>query len=346
MSGNKPRRVAILSSLGLGVVAFVSFYFAYSFLNNFLLASLIGALVVIASALILYYSVVERYFENRIKLIYKNIYQVKRGGPIRAKKSKNALQEADENVSAWAEEFKSELNELKSREKFRREFIGNVSHELKTPIFNIQGYLLTLLDGGLEDENINRQYLKRASKSVDRLINLIQDMDTLNRLESKVIELKLVDFDLVDLVNEVLDMLEDKAKKSKVSLNFKTPFDKIILVNADIQRIEQVLFNLIVNAIKYNDKKEGEVNVMLHNLGDSVMVEIKDNGMGIPEQDVNRIFERFYRVDKSRTRGTGGSGLGLSIVKHIIDQHHQILNVSSEDGKGSTFTFTLAKAKG
>jgi len=247
-------------------------------------------------------------------------------------------------VSLWAAEFKSELDELKSREKFRREFIGNVSHELKTPIFNIQGYILTLLDGGLEDETINRQYLKRASKSVDRLIDLIQDMDTLNKLESNVMELKMSRFDIVELANEIIDMLGDKAKNSDVTLELASLSEKVIFVNADLQRIEQVLFNLLVNAIKYNDKKKGLVTISFHNMGEAIMVEIVDNGMGIPEKDINRIFERFYRVDKSRTRGTGGSGLGLSIVKHIIDQHDQILNVTSKDGRGSTFTFTLQQA--
>lgn len=343
MSYNKPRVVALIISFGLGVFTFLLYFLQSQFLDNSIwAAALISALVIIVSFL-LYKIIIEGYFENRIKLIYKNIYNVKRGGPVREKGPKDALKKADEDVSLWAEEFKSELDELKSREKFRREFIGNVSHELKTPIFNIQGYILTLLDGGLEDENINRQYLKRANKSVDRLIDLIQDMDTLNKLESNVMELKKTEFDIVELTSEVIDMLSDKAKNSDVAIELKSPSEKSILVNADLQRIEQVLFNLLVNAIKYNDKKKGLVNISFHDMGESIMVEVVDNGMGIPDKDINRIFERFYRVDKSRTRGTGGSGLGLSIVKHIIDQHEQILNVTSKDGIGSTFTFTLQK---
>lgn len=343
MSYNKPRVVALIISFGLGVFTFLLYFLQSQFLDNSIwAAALISTLVIIVSFL-LYKIIIEGYFENRIKLIYKNIYNVKRGGPVREKGPKDALKKADEDVSLWAEEFKSELDELKSREKFRREFIGNVSHELKTPIFNIQGYILTLLDGGLEDENINRQYLKRANKSVDRLIDLIQDMDTLNKLESNVMELKKTEFDIVELTSEVIDMLSDKAKNSDVAIELKSPSEKSILVNADLQRIEQVLFNLLVNAIKYNDKKKGLVNISFHDMGESIMVEVVDNGMGIPDKDINRIFERFYRVDKSRTRGTGGSGLGLSIVKHIIDQHEQILNVTSKDGIGSTFTFTLQK---
>lgn len=335
--------VALIISFGLGVFTFLLYFLQSQFLDNSIWASAVISVLVIIVSFLLYKTIIEGYFENRIKLIYKNIYNVKRGGPVREKGPKDALKKADEDVSLWAEEFKSELDELKSREKFRREFIGNVSHELKTPIFNIQGYILTLLDGGLEDENINRQYLKRANKSVDRLIDLIQDMDTLNRLESNVMELKMGQFDIVELASEVIDMLGDKAKSSDVAIELKSPSEKSILVSADLQRIEQVLFNLLVNAIKYNDKKKGLVDISFHDMGESIMVEVVDNGMGIPDKDINRIFERFYRVDKSRTRGTGGSGLGLSIVKHIIDQHKQILNVTSVDGKGSTFTFTLEK---
>jgi two-component system phosphate regulon sensor histidine kinase PhoR len=169
-------------------------------------------------------------------------------------------------------------------------------------------------------------------------------MDTLNKLESNVMELKMSRFDIVELANEIIDMLGDKAKNSDVTLELASLSEKAIFVNADLQRIEQVIFNLLVNAIKYNDKKKGLVTISFHNMGEAIMVEIVDNGMGIPEKDINRIFERFYRVDKSRTRGTGGSGLGLSIVKHIIDQHDQILNVTSKDGRGSTFTFTLQQA--
>lgn len=336
--------VALAISIGLGVFTFLLYLIQSQFFENNYLTAAVAAVSVMVVSFLLYKTIVEGYFEKRIKLIYKNIYNVKRGGPVREKGPKDALKKVDEDVRLWAKEFKSELDELKSREKFRREFIGNVSHELKTPIFNIQGYILTLLDGGLEDETINRQYLKRASKSVDRLIDLIQDMDTLNKLESNVMELKIGRFDIVELTNEVLDMLGDKAKNANVTLELTGSSEKTIFVNADLKRIEQVLVNLLVNAIKYNDKNQGLVNISFHNMGEAVMVEIVDNGMGIPAKDINRIFERFYRVDKSRTRGTGGSGLGLSIVKHIIEQHDQILNVSSIDGEGSTFTFTLQRA--
>ena len=341
---NKPRIIALLFALGLSLATIGLNFVFQEILDSDTWAVVGTATFVFIISIIIYFAVVEGYFENRIKLIYKNIYRVKRAGPVRKKGIRGSLKQANEDVELWAEEFKSELEDLKEREKFRREFIGNVSHELKTPIFNIQGYLLTLLDGGLEDEEINRKYLTRASKSVDRLIDLIQDMDTLNRLESKVIDIKIQRYDLVAQAKEVMDMLEVKAKKAGVKLNLKQSGEKTLFVKADAKRIEQVLFNLLINAIKYNDKEQGEVTISFHPVGESVMVEVVDNGMGIPNADINRIFERFYRVDKSRTRGTGGRGLGLSIVKHIIDQHQQLLNVSSKDGMGSTFTFSLEKA--
>jgi two-component system phosphate regulon sensor histidine kinase PhoR len=248
----------------------------------------------------------------------------------------------EKEVAEWAEERKAEISELKAREIFRREFIGNVSHELKTPIFNIQGYILTLIDGGLEDDKINMKYLKRASKSVDRMINLIQDMDTLNKLESGILEIKVSDFDFARLIHDVLDMLEDSAKKR--SINLKTTLKRTDeqIVHADPNRIEQVLFNLLINAIKYG-KRDGHVNIKTFDMEDRILVEVEDDGMGIPEQDLSRIFERFYRVDKSRTRDAVGSCLGLSIVKHIIDAHKETINVRSTEGVGSTFSFTLKK---
>ena len=219
-----------------------------------------------------------------------------------------------------------------------------MSHELKTPIFNIQGYILTLIDGGLEDPNINLKYLMRASKSVDRMIDLIQDMDTLNKLESGVMEVKKRAFDISVLVQDVYDSLEDTAKSAAIALKVK-PLKKgeASMVLADPGRIEQVLFNLVTNAIKYG-KKGGKVSISFFDIEDRLLVEVADDGLGIPEADLGRIFERFYRVDKSRTRDAGGSGLGLSIVKHIIDAHKESINVQSTVGVGSTFSFTLQKA--
>lgn len=291
--------------------------------------------------------VVNQYIYKRVKLMFKIIHDIKTGSPLEedqiAKSTSMAMVEKE--VMEWAEERKSEIDELKVREEYRREFIGNVSHELKTPIFNIQGYVLTLLDGGLADPSINKKYLKRASKSVDRLISLVQDMDTLNKLESGILEIRKVEFSLEGLIQDVLDMLEDSAKKRGAKLNFENHSGKkVTTVFADPSRIEQILFNLIMNSIKYGRKEDGQVNVSLFDLDDRFLIEIADNGMGIPEEDIARIFERFYRVDKSRTRDAGGSGLGLSIVKHIIDGHQETINVRSTVDVGSTFSFTLIKA--
>lgn len=306
--------------------------------------------LIIAGYTILAYFIIRfaiyQFIYAKVKLIYKTIHELKLGSEeeedVIARSSD--LQMVEKEVAAWAEQRQAEILGLKERENFRREFIGNVSHELKTPIFNIQGYILTLLDGAIDDPEINVKYLRRANKSVDRMISLIQDMDVLNKLESGVMELKSSNFDIVSFVKDVFDMLEDKAKRKQVKLQLKKEYDRPIKVEADAGRIEQVLLNLVVNAIKYG-KKGGKVEVGFFDLDDKVLVEVSDDGMGIPERDIPRIFERFYRVDKSRSRDLAGSGLGLSIVKHIIDAHKQTIHVRSSEGVGSTFSFTLKKVK-
>jgi len=306
-------------------------------------------LAVLVLMLVVYYAVfytVNQFIYNKVKLIFKTIHEIRAGTDKEEEEiaRSTSLKMVEREVAEWAEERKAEIVELNAREMFRREFIGNVSHELKTPIFNIQGYILTLIDGGLEDENINMKYLKRASKSVDRMINLIQDMDTLNKLESGILEVKKQVFDVGKLIRDVADMLEDSAKKRHVKLQVGFKKGQEFRVLADPNRIEQVLFNLLINAIKYSNK-DGTVEVNIFYLHNRVLIEIQDDGMGIPENDIPRIFERFYRVDKSRARDAGGSGLGLSIVKHILDTHKETINVRSTEGVGSTFSFTLKKAE-
>lgn len=344
----KPEIAAFLVAWVAGIFAFTLLYI---FSSNALIsipfwqiatAVLVGMLVVF---LVVFY-IVNQFIYNKVKLIFKTIHEIRAGSDQEEEEiaRSTSLKMVEREVAEWAEERKAEITDLKAREAFRREFIGNVSHELKTPIFNIQGYILTLIDGGLEDDNINMKYLKRASKSVDRMISLIQDMDTLNKLESGILEVKKQPFDVSKLMRDVLDMLEDSAKKRGVKLryNFKKGLDYRVM--ADPNRIEQVLFNLLINAIKYG-KRGGEVVVSAYNLHNRILIEIADDGMGIPEADVPRIFERFYRVDKSRARDAGGSGLGLSIVKHILDTHKETVNVRSTEGVGSTFSFTLKKAE-
>ncbi len=348
MNVEKPGLAAFTIALVTGVVSLLVLLSVFEYaqlpfkLWLLLLASTLISLITYYAA----YYTINQFIYNRVKLIFKTIHEIKAGTQLEEEQiaRSTSIEMVEKEVAEWAEERKAEISELKEREMFRREFIGNVSHELKTPIFNIQGYILTLIDGGLEDEKINLKYLKRASKSVDRMINLIQDMDTLNKLESGILEVKRINFDLGRLIHDVLDMLEDSAKKRSIRLKAAFKRSEHYEVFADPNRIEQVLFNLIINAIKYG-KRGGEVSVSIFGMDERFLVEISDDGMGIPEQDIARIFERFYRVDKSRTRDAGGSGLGLSIVKHIIDTHKETINVRSTEGVGSTFSFTLKKAE-
>ncbi|AEV33141.1 sensor histidine kinase [Owenweeksia hongkongensis] len=314
--------------------------------NAYLLeVGMVSIAMFIACYLIIRYSV-EEFIYNKVKIIYKNIHNLKIGNDededevVRS----SDLDMVTREVSEWAEQRDIEIEALQVREAFRREFIGNVSHELKTPIFNIQGYLLTLLDGALDDPEINRRYLKRASKSVDRMIYIIDDLETISKLESNMIQLAYSNFNIVGLVKEVFEMLEDKARERKIKLVFKKEYDKPIKVYGDRQKVEQVLINLITNAIKYGNDK-GKVEVRFYDMDKQILTEVSDDGVGIPQEDLARIFERFYRVDKSRSREAGGTGLGLSIVKHIIEAHKQTINARSSEKAGSTFSFTLQKGK-
>ena len=306
---------------------------------------LVALAMFIGCYLIIRFSI-EEFIYNKVKIIYKNIHNLKIGSDEDEDEVVRStdLDMVTKEVSEWAEQRTNEIEALKVRETFRREFIGNISHELKTPIFNIQGYLLTLLDGALDDPEINRRYLKRASKSVDRMIYIIDDLETISKLESNSVQLAYSNFNIVNLVKEVFEMLEDKAKARKIKLTFKKEYEKPIKVYGDRQKIEQVLINLVTNAIKYG-KEKGKVEVRFYDMDRQILTEVSDDGVGIPQEDIPRIFERFYRVDKSRSREAGGTGLGLSIVKHIIEAHKQTINARSSENAGSTFSFTLQKGK-
>ena len=232
---------------------------------------------------------------------------------------------------------------MKQDENYRREFIGNVSHELKTPIFNIQGYVQTLLDGGLNDDTINMKYLKRADKSVERMINIVEDLEVISRLETEQSELDIQIFDINKLVEEVFDQLEMRANEMNISLqlNNQSNSNKTL---GDKDKIQQVFINLVSNSIKYG-KKGGITIVRMLDMDDNILVEVADNGIGIDQISLSRLFERFYRVDKNRSREIGGTGLGLAIVKHILEGHNQTINVRSTKGVGSTFSFILEKGK-
>lgn len=252
------------------------------------------------------------------------------------------IKNLDTEIRGWADDRKAEIERLHKLEVYRKEFLGNVSHELKTPIFNIQGYVLTLLDGGLEDPSINRNYLERAEKSIDRMITIVDDLEAISQLETGELQIEQERFDISVLAKDVADAQEMKATAKGIILTL--PDDsKPIFVYADRFRIRQVLVNLIVNSVKYG-KEYGETKIRFYDVGDNIMVEVADNGIGIEKEHLPRLFERFYRVDKSRSREQGGTGLGLAIVKHIIEAHNQTINVMSTEGAGTVFSFTLKKA--
>ena len=256
----------------------------------------------------------------------------------------NTLEDINDDVIEWAKATQAEIETLKSLESYRKNFVGNISHELKTPIFTIQGYLHTLLDGGLDDPDINKDYLNRAAKNTARLQNIVEDLETISRLESgrEIIELRR--FDIKALVQEVTDDIQSIANERGIKISFKEGADHPYGVHADREGIRQVLTNLLINSIKYG-KDGGSTKVSLYNMENQILVEITDNGIGIEEKHLKHLFDRFYRVDTSRSRAIGGSGLGLSIVKHIIEAHNQTIHVRSTKGIGSTFGFTLDKSK-
>lgn len=262
----------------------------------------------------------------------------------------NQLEEQDslalleERVNFLIESREKEVIHFENLDSYRKEYLGNVSHELKTPVFNIQGYVDTLLNGGLEDSSINLDYLKRAEKSIDRLITIIDDLETITQLESGGLELDIDSFDIAHLCKDIYAALELNAAKKNIKLELARKYDKPILVKADKFRIRQVLVNLITNSIKYG-KENGTTLIELNYLNDDVVVEISDNGDGIDDKHLPRIFERFYRIDKGRSREQGGTGLGLAIVKHIIDAHGKSIKAESQQTKGTKFTFSLQSAQ-
>jgi two-component system, OmpR family, phosphate regulon sensor histidine kinase PhoR len=291
--------------------------------------------------------VINKYISDKIRPVYRTIKDLPLSGKKLAEKSSdstNLLSNVKFEVEEWAKTQMKEIERLKELERYRKDFVGNVSHELKTPIFNIQGYILTLLEGGIDDPKINILYLKRTEKSIDRMISIVEDLESITKLESGELKLNMVKFDIVKSVKDVFEMEQWQANERKISLEIVNPPQRPIHVVADKNRILEVLTNLIVNGIKYGRKK-GFVQVSFYDLEDNIMVEVTDNGIGIEKKYLPRIFERFYRVDKSRSREQGGTGLGLSIVKHIIEAHNQSINVRSVVDQGTTFNFTLEKAK-
>ncbi len=257
----------------------------------------------------------------------------------------NEKKEIANNFISRKDEFspQQKIEELEKLAQYRKEFLGNVSHELKTPIFNIQGYLETLLDGGIHDDEVNTEYLNKAAKNVERLSNIVKDLEQISKYESGNLKLEFEEYDILEQLKDVFESNEMKAHFKNISLQIKTAGSKEISIFADAEKIRQVLNNLILNAINYG-KENGFVKVGITEENDHVIVEVEDNGIGIRQDSLSRIFERFYRIDSSRSREMGGTGLGLAIVKHIIEAHGQKITVRSKEGEGTTFSFTLKKA--
>lgn len=286
----------------------------------------------------------ERFIYRRIKQIYDDVTLLESTsltkGPITTD-----MKTLTEEIEKFAQDKKIEIDTLKIREEYRKEFLGNVSHELKTPLFTVQGYIHTLLDGAMEDRKVRKKYLNRAAKGVERLIYIIKDLDLITKLEIGDLHLECEEFDIIELIRSVFELLEMKATKKGISLVFDREYKRPVMVFADKEKIQQVLTNLVVNSIKYGHQ-DGTTEVSVENLiKNKVIIRITDNGEGIAEQHLTRLFERFFRVDKSGSRKEGGSGLGLAIVKHIIEAHNEKIYVESVVDVGSEFSFTLEKAK-
>lgn len=289
----------------------------------------------------IFYFLIKRFIDDRLKILYRTIRKGKFEGGLRDGFSlkTDSISIAERRAEVWSEARVKEINKLKDQEEFRREFLGNLAHELKTPIFSIQGYLLTLLDGGLEDENVNRKFLERASNATDRMVSIIEDLDQITKIEVDDLTMNFTKFDIVALLKEVSETLEIQAEEKSIQLKFSKSYEPVY-VYADRTKISQVVTNLINNSINYG-KDNGETSFRIYVMDEIVTVEVADNGPGIEESQLPRLFERFYRVEKSRNRHEGGSGLGLAIVKHIIESHGQTIHVRSTVGVGSTFAFTL-----
>lgn len=342
-----PRGVAIASAmvitlLGMGLLALVlGIYGVEAPLQAY---ALIG-LMLFAMSLAITYATIERFIYQKVRIIYKNIHRFKstkeRAKDLRM--NEDVMEKVQQDVMDWAQERVQEISQLKEQENFRKEFIGNLAHELKTPVFNIQGYILTLLEGALEDPDHNRKFLIKAAKNVDRMAGLIDDLDVITKIEGGSLELELRKFNLTALVVDVMDQLEQKANRAGIEVEFVDENRRNLEVIGDTPKIEQVVTNLISNSLRYG-KEGGKTQVRFYDMDEQMLVEVADDGIGMSEEHLPRIFERFYRVDKSRSRNAGGSGLGLSIVKHIIEAHGQTISVRSTQGKGSTFAFTLQKA--
>lgn len=344
-----PNGISIYSAAiiaGFSLLVILLSKYVLGFAINGLVLILVPVSVFVCAVLVFKFFL-NHFIHRKIKLIYKTILNQKKKNATalydRVADEKDIISVVEKEVLDWADENEQQKLAMDKLERYRREFMGDVSHELKTPIFNIQGYVHTLLEGGLYDENINAEYLRKASRNIDRLIHIVGELETITTSESSEMNLALKPFDIHKLALEVIDMQDISAQEKGISLSIKEGCDRPFMVTGDRERIRQVLINLVSNAIKYGHY-EGFVKIGFYTMDEHILTEVSDNGVGIPESHIGRLFERFYRVDRSRSREGGGTGLGLAIVKHIMEAHKQTVNVRSTAGEGSTFGFTLQKA--
>jgi two-component system phosphate regulon sensor histidine kinase PhoR len=336
---------AFKSSIAISLI--ITFIVSLFYYSNFLLEDLLIELICLSVLIFLTsFFIIQSRIETFIYLKIKNLYkELNLLDSISLSKSNvtTDMNSLMKNINEFSRDKKLEIETLKIREEFRKEFIGNVAHELKTPIFTIQGYIENLIDGAITDEDVRDKFLNRAKISVERLIYIIKDLDMITKFESGTLNLELDAFDINELVQDVYEQLEIQAQKKEIKLIFNKNYPESIYVNGDKDKIEQVVTNLVINSIKYGTDK-GTTEVSFESLtNDKLIVRITDNGDGILKEHLSRLFERFYRVDQSGSRKEGGSGLGLSIVKHIIDAHNENIYIESELGIGSEFSFTLSK---
>jgi two-component system phosphate regulon sensor histidine kinase PhoR len=348
MKFTNPARLSLI--LSFSVIVFFSLIYTLLVMLEISQFSLATLLTLIVCLFVFTYFLTKNFLEKfifeKIKLIYKIIQSLKLSRvekkAWRTGLGDDMISQVSKDVMDWAEDKKAEIEQLRKAETYRREFLANVSHEIKTPISNIQGYISTLLGGALEDQNINRDFLLKTERNIDRLIELVDDLDIISRFESGEGQINKSRFDMHILVKEVFEFLEDNARAANVKFIFGSEDHVPVWVYADRDRIRQVMVNLLDNSVKYG-RDGGRTKVSFYDMYENYLIEVSDNGIGIEEQHIPRLFERFYRVDKHRSRADGGTGLGLAIVKHIIEAHEQTVNVRSAPAIGSTFSFTLKK---
>lgn len=334
--------LVLITALAVSLsIALVNFYFQSSWYYM-----LVSFGISFITSFIIFYYLLEKYIYSKVKLIYKLIHNLKLGKDLKDALGEyvtnDPINDVEKEVKDWAVAKKQEIDVLKNQEQFRREFLSNVSHEFKTPLFAIQGYIDALEDCMTDDPERAVQFLSKAGKNVERLTYLINDLDSISKLETGQVPINYTKFDVVSLAREVMDVMEDKGKTRDIKIVFKEKYTHAAMVRADREKIRQVFLNLIQNSLKYG-KEHGTTAIKIFELHDQYLIEITDDGIGIEEKYLPRLFERFYRIDTHRSRDVGGTGLGLAIVKHILEAHQQIISVRSTLQIGTTFAFTLEK---